>query len=104
MIDRPDRFSIDLPAAVLTRPDGPEALARVQNVSPEGILLAELARPLSEEEQVWVELPRTDGRGRVGMLGRVCWSEDGRAGVAIEAMLPHHRQRYVDLLASAAAG
>ncbi len=100
MINRPDRFSIDLPAAILTRPEGPQSLARVQNVSPEGLLLAQLAKPLPEQESVWVELPRTDGRGRVGMLGRVCWSADDRAGVAIEAMLPHHRQRYVDLLAT----
>lgn len=98
MIDRPDRFSIDLPASVLARPDGPQALARVRNVSADGVLLTDLARPVSRDESVWVELPRTEGRGRVGMLGRVRWAEDDRAGVAIEAMLPHHRQRFCDLL------
>ena len=70
-------------------------------MSADGVLLTDLARPVSRDESVWVELPRTDGRGRVGMLGRVRWTEDDRAGVAIEAMLPHHRQRYVDLLAAA---
>ncbi len=70
-------------------------------MSADGVLLTDLARPVSRDESVWVELSRTAGRGRVGMLGRVRWTEDDRAGVAIEAMLPHHRQRYVDLLAAA---
>jgi hypothetical protein len=98
MTDRPDRFSIDLPAAVLSRPDGAEALARVQNLSMHGLMLTRLARPVQPEEAVWIEIPQSPGRGRVGLLGRVCWTEDDRAGVAIEAMLPHHRERFVGLV------
>ncbi len=98
MTDRPERVSIDLPAAVLAQPDGAEALARVRNVSRDGLLLARLARPVEPDEAIWIELPRTHGRGRVGLLGRVRWAEDDRAGVAIEAMLPHHRERFVSLV------
>lgn len=98
MTDRPDRFSIDLPAAVLSRPDGAQAIARVQNLSMRGLLLARLAQPVQPDDAVWVEIPEGQGRGRVGILGRVCWAADDRAGVAIEAMLPHHRERFVDLV------
>lgn len=100
MTERPERYAIDLPAAVIARPNGPQALARVQNVSAEGLLLAELAQPLAREDSIWIELPRSQGRGRVGVLGRVCWTDRDRAGIAIEAMLPHHRYRYAEMLAS----
>lgn len=98
MTERPDRIATDLPAAVLSRPDGAEAIARVSNVSAGGVMLARLARPVAPEEPVWIEIPAARGRGRVGLLGRVCWAEDDRAGVAIEAMLPHHRERFLDLV------
>ncbi len=98
MTERPDRISTDLPAAVLSRPDGAAAMARVSNLSVEGLLLARLARPVAPAEPVWIEIPAAQGRGRVGLLGRVCWAEDDRAGVAIEAMLPHHRERFLDLV------
>lgn len=93
-----DRYSIDLQVGVITSPDGPEKPARIQNLSSQGLLLSKLAEPVREEAQVWIEIPKAYGRGRVGFLGRVRWAQEDKAGVAIEAMLPHHRLRLVHLL------
>jgi hypothetical protein len=93
-----DRYSIDLSVGVITSPDGPEKPARIQNVSSHGLSLSGLPEPVTEESQVWIEIPRAYGRGRLGFLGRVRWAQDDRAGVAIEAMLPHHRLRLVSLI------
>lgn len=93
------RFDSDLKAHVLVRP-GDEEMggATVRNVSPKGLLLERLRARLEHGASVWVEIVDATERGRVGLIGRVVWYEDGRAGVDIEAMFPHHRDRYGDLL------
>jgi hypothetical protein len=93
-----ERYSIDLAASVLTDPDGPHTAARVQNVSTRGLALSQLPRPIARETPIWIEIPKADGRGRVGFLGRVRWTRDDSAGVEIEAMLPHHRLRLSSIL------
>jgi len=94
------RFDSDLRATVLARPGDREVgLARVRNVSPTGLLLERVGACLSDGESVWVEIVDATRRGRVGLIGRVAWVEDDRAGVDIEAMFPHHRDRLSDLLA-----
>lgn len=93
-----DRYSIDLSVGVITEPDGPQKTARVQNLSSHGLLLSKLPEAVAENSQVWIEIPKAYGRGRLGFLGRVRWAQNDQAGVAIEAMLPHHRQRLVHLL------
>jgi hypothetical protein len=103
MAPRADRYPTDLAASVLLHPESPQDPARVDNVSTRGLLLTHLKKKLAPEQPLWIELPRTarpNGTiiGRVGFLGRVCWTENDRAGVAIEAMLPHHRARFVRLL------
>lgn len=93
------RFDSNLTAQVLVRPDdevvGP---AQVRNVSPKGLLLERLEAGLALGASVWVEIVNATTRGRVGLIGRVAWVEDDRAGVDIEAMFPHHRDRFGDLL------
>ncbi|MGE0784874.1 MAG: PilZ domain-containing protein [Sandaracinaceae bacterium] len=93
------RFDSDLKATILTRP-GDRAIgeAHVSNVSPAGLLLERLEAHLSRDSAVWVEIADATTRGRVGLIGRVVWTEDDRAGVDIEAMFPHHRDRFGDLL------
>ncbi len=97
MSPRPNRYPIDLPASFLSEPNGPQALARIENVSTGGILLTRIPKQVAPQDPVWVELGRA-GAGRVGLLGRVRWAEQDRAGVSIEAMLPHHRMRFARLL------
>lgn len=93
-------MATDLPAAVLSQPDGPHSLARIRNVSSTGLLLERVGKQLNRNESVWVEIPSASGRGRVGLLARVCWAVEDRAGVSIEAMFPHHRARLRGLLES----
>lgn len=92
-----------LPALVKTGPEAPTARAAVGNVSSGGLLLERLDVAIDSEDHLWIEIPKDDDRGRVGILGRVAWAAEGRAGVAIEAMLPHHRHRFSVLLKAARA-
>ena len=67
-------------------------------MSPKGLLLERLEGQLADGDSVWVEIVNATTRGRVGLIGRVAWVEEDRAGVDIEAMFPHHRDRFGDLL------
>jgi hypothetical protein len=93
------RFDAVLSASVLLRPDdGAPRRATVRNVSPRGLLLERLEGPLQVGAAVWVEIEHATSRGRVGLIGRVAWVAGDRAGVDIEAMFPHHRDRLGELL------
>lgn len=95
---RSRRHVVSFPAVVKTSLDGSPAPAHVGNLSAEGLLLERLTHPLATESDIWIEIPKGEGRARVGLVGRVAWTTEDRAGIVIEAMLPHHRQRLWTLL------
>ena len=97
MIRDRERRNAHLTADVRMDPEGPGRSAQITNVSTRGLRLRRAGRRLRRDQELWIEIPRVYGRGRMGMVARVAWTREDEAGVQIEAMLPHHRERLLSL-------
>jgi len=84
-----------IPVNVTVHPSGSRSAARLTSV---GETRARLVGPLAEGP-IYIEIPKVRGRrGRVAMLATVRWRDGDQAEVSIDGMLPHHRERWRDLL------
>lgn len=102
MKEREPRIEADLEVAVRRPNEAHLRAGRVKNLSGGGLLLID-AESFQPGDAVAVEIPATADRGRVLVLGEVAWSEAEKKGLRFQGMLPHHRDRYRELLGTLAA-
>lgn len=95
---RAPRFETDIPVSVREPASDGRRVGRVKNLSGGGLLLVDEMAPVAGGP-IAIELPASLGFGRVLLLGEVVWREGGRVGVSLRGMLPHHRHRFLRLLA-----
>jgi hypothetical protein len=98
MVEREQRISTDLPVGV-KRPDESDGRpARVLNISDGGLLVEGDEVQRAPGDSLAVEIPPAGDRGRVLVLAEVAWTDNGRKGLKVQGMMPHHRMRFEALL------